>query len=239
MSSSSPSPKKKKQNKAKEASATGHTAPAKEHKGSGIFTRLILYGIIPVVLVGLFFVLDPYVSKGYIFEPTVLHAAASKALKAHGNASFDKVVDSIVATLEKRYPGHINKEQQWIFNNAGGIHPSHPPLILILRHHCAGAMGQMYLLHCSLTEYVIIFGTPIGTEGFTGRFLADDYFIILKGEQQAFNLGEFARESYKPGDMHHLPRGSAQGYRCPDHCFALEYARGWYGDDLALISFPA
>lgn len=126
MSSSSPSPKKKKQNKAKEASSTGaHTAPAK--KGSGIFTRLILYGIIPVVLVGLFFVLDPYVSKGYIFEPTVLHAAASKALKAHGNASFDKVVDSIVATLEKRYPGHINKEQQWIFNFAGGIDASHPP----------------------------------------------------------------------------------------------------------------
>lgn len=26
--------------------------------------------------------------------------------------------------------------------------------------------------------------------------------------------------------MHHLPKGSAQQYRMPDHCFALEYARG-------------
>ena len=26
--------------------------------------------------------------------------------------------------------------------------------------------------------------------------------------------------------MHHLPRGLAQGYRIPNHCFALEYARG-------------
>jgi len=161
------------------------------------------------VLVGLFFVLDTQVSKGFIFAPKVLHNAALTALKAHQNTSFAKVIESIVTQLDTHYPGHINKEQQWIFNNAGG------------------AMGQMYLLHCSLTEYVIIFGTPIGTEGHTGRFLADDYFIILDGEQQAFSTGSFARESYKPGDMHHLPRGFAQGYRCPDHCFALEYARGW------------
>ena len=26
--------------------------------------------------------------------------------------------------------------------------------------------------------------------------------------------------------MHHLPRGEARGYRMPDRCYALEYARG-------------
>ena len=87
-------------------------------------------------------------------------------------------------------------------------------------------MGAMLVLHASITEYVIIFGSPIGTEGHTGRFFADDYFIILDGEQWAYEPGDFHREVYRPGEMHLLPRGSARGYRFPDRCWALEYARG-------------
>lgn len=96
-----------------------------------------------------------------------------------------------------------------IFNNAGG------------------AMGAMYLIHCSITEYVIIFGTPVGTEGHSGRHIADDYFIILEGEQWAFSPGQFDKQVFYPGMIHHLPRGEAQQYVMPDKCWALEYARGW------------
>jgi len=49
----------------------------------------------------------------------------------------------------------------------------------------------------------------------------------LNGEQWAFSEGQFDRMVFKPGDMHHLPRGESRGYRIPDHCWALEYARGW------------
>jgi C-8 sterol isomerase len=63
--------------------------------------------------------------------------------------------------------------------------------------------------------------------GFTGRFLAEDYFIILTGEQWAYSEGSMEREVFKAGDMHVLPRGEGQGYRMPDRCYALEYARGW------------
>jgi C-8 sterol isomerase len=143
---------------------------------------------------------------GYIFEPGILQQVARDAISK--NLPMQGVIASIEVDLGKRYPGHINRAPVWLFNNAGG------------------AMGAMYILHASLTEYVMIFGTPIGTEGHTGRFYSDDYFIILKGEQWAFSAGEFTREVYRPGDMHHLPRRHAKQYKMPEECWALEYARG-------------
>ena len=86
-------------------------------------------------------------------------------LNQHPNSSSQVIIDNVVKQLQETYPNNILKEPKWMFNNAGG------------------AMGSMLVLHCSLSEYVIIFGTAVGTEGHTGRFLADDYFTILYGEQ--------------------------------------------------------
>lgn len=141
----------------------------------------------------------------YVFDPHVLQNVAQGVL----DLPMAEKVTAIRDELARRYPGHVQENVEWIYNIAGG------------------AMGQMAVLHASITEYVIIFGTPIGTEGYSGRFAADDYFIILEGEQWAFAQGEFERQVYKPGDMHHMPRGESRGYRMPDKCFALEYARGW------------
>lgn len=142
---------------------------------------------------------------GFVFDPDVLHAVAKDSL----HLPLEARVERIRRDLSARYPGRIQDEVEWVFNIAGG------------------AMGQMTILHASITEYVIIFGSPIGTEGYSGRFMADDYFIILEGEQWAYGEGDLERQVYKPGDMHHMPRGEARGYRMPDRCFALEYARGW------------
>eukprot|EP01088_Endostelium_zonatum_P018020 TRINITY_DN560_c0_g1_i1.p1 TRINITY_DN560_c0_g1~~TRINITY_DN560_c0_g1_i1.p1 ORF type:complete len:215 (-),score=54.43 TRINITY_DN560_c0_g1_i1:50-694(-) len=171
--------------------------------GSGL--RL---GIVILVLLAVFGVLDLYLHQFYIFDPEVLNEIASRAIKNHENNT-KLMIDSIVSDLSARYPGHINLKQNWLFNNAGG------------------AMGALFIIHASISEYIIIFGTPIGTEGHTGRYLADDYFMILEGEQWAFSEGSLEREEWKPGQMHHLPRGEARAYRMPDKCWALEYARGW------------
>lgn len=157
----------------------------------------------------------------YLFDPTVLQSIIRGVLglaegespkpveRGASPASIDDIVDRLRDKLSERYPGHIMAGSGWIFNNAGG------------------AMGEMCVLHASLTEYIIVFGTPIGTEGYSGRFAADDYFYILDGEHWAYSEGEHERRVCRPGEMSHLPRGKTCGYRMPDRCYAVEYARGF------------
>ena len=142
---------------------------------------------------------------GPVFEPNVLQRVA----KARIGMPMKQMVKALAEDLHEIYPGHIDRDPPWVLNNAGG------------------AMGAFALLHASISEYLIVFGTPIGTEGHSGRHLADDYFIMLEGEQWAFSPGSTEREVYKPGDMHVLRRGSAQAYRIPENGWALEYARGF------------
>ncbi|KAL1881146.1 hypothetical protein VTK73DRAFT_4593 [Phialemonium thermophilum] len=166
------------------------------------------------ILIGLFapivYLLEQNLQSFYIFEPEQLHSLAKRGIAAHGNdtrAIVRYIVDELASEVGTK--SHINLEEEWIFNNAGG------------------AMGAMYIIHASVTEYLIIFGTAIGTEGHTGRHTADDYFHILTGTQLAFVPGEYEPEVYPPGSVHHLRRGEAKQYKMPEACFALEYARGW------------
>lgn len=56
-------------------------------------------------------------------------------------------------SFSARYPGHIlpDEDLQWVFVNAGGW------------------MGSMCLLHASLTEYLLLFGTAVDTGGHSGE----------------------------------------------------------------------
>ncbi|KAK6977859.1 very-long-chain 3-oxoacyl-CoA reductase [Favolaschia claudopus] len=167
-----------------------------------------------LLLIGVFALLDRIKDRWYVFDPVELNALANAAI-AHASAPNDTsgMIQYIVANLTSTYPStkvHINANSgEWLFNNAGG------------------AMGALYIIHASLTEYLFIFGTPLGTEGHTGLLPADDYFNILVGEQWAFSPGQLDMERYTPGMVHYLPRGTPKQYKMHRGCFALEYARGW------------
>ncbi|EIW78441.1 C-8 sterol isomerase [Coniophora puteana RWD-64-598 SS2] len=183
-------------------------------------TRLFMLSVVYVIAKAI----DPLRTRFYRFDPEMLHAVARSAV-ASSPDDMDAMVSHILANLTAEYPQAASgwatpwtatgpvalntNKREWLFNNAGG------------------AMGAMYIIHASITEYLIIFGTPLGTEGHTGLHTADDYFHILQGEQWVFAPGAFEREVYRPGDMNFLPRFTAKQYKMHEGCFALEYARGW------------
>jgi len=189
-------------------------APGKASTSSPAGTRtwtqsLTILAVVGVLLSALYYFLDSHLDWFYILSPPELHDLSLRAIAAHGNDT-RSVVAYIATELQDKFPGgYINLDQEWIFNNAGG------------------AMGAMYIIHASITEYLIIFGTTVGTEGHTGRHTADDYFHIIRGTQLAYTPGDFEPEVYPQGSVHHLLRGTVKQYKMDEACFALEYARGW------------
>lgn len=71
-----------------------------------------------------------------------------------GNSSHDRVFELVVDKLASTYPGHILSadKQEWLFIN------------------CGSWMGSFLVLHASVTEYVMLFGTGIHTSGNSGKY---------------------------------------------------------------------
>lgn len=84
-----------------------------------------------------------------------------------------------------------------------------------------------------MTEYLLIFGTPTGSERFSGRYCMDVYDVMLSGEMKTFEE-ESALEPavFRPGDMALLERGKVKGVQFSDNCWMLEYARGFIPSSL-------
>ncbi|PVI04631.1 C-8 sterol isomerase [Periconia macrospinosa] len=154
------------------------------------------------------YMLDSHLEKFYIFDPSELHKISQEGIALHGNDT-RSVVSHIVSSLSTTHAKYLNIDEEWVFNNAGG------------------AMGAMWIIHASITEYLIVFGSAVGTEGHSGRHTADDYFTILRGTQYTYRPGQYEPDVYPQGSVNLMKRGEVRQYMMRDTCFALEYARGW------------
>ncbi|WVQ95740.1 hypothetical protein IAU59_002839 [Kwoniella sp. CBS 9459] len=192
-------------------------------QGSSAARKWGIRALLLAALVGFYQYANTINDRFYALTPEELNATvqsslalAESAALATGSsaANHSLIVSTLVDQLAKNHPEiswatDIENKKDWVMNNAGG------------------AMGSMYILHASITEYIIIFGSAVGTEGHSGRHTADDYFHILTGQQTAYEAGELVREVYNPGDVHHMKRGVVKQYAMQPETWALEYARGW------------
>src|SRR3712207_4612995 len=118
-----------------------------------------------------------------VFDPEIVGECARSGL----GLPLDQAFDNVTTALAARYPHKLRKgPRRWILNNAGG------------------AMGQIALLYCSLDEYLLLFGSPIGTEGHSGRYMTEVYDWVLDGEMWCYIEGETQRTVYLPGSCAHL-----------------------------------
>lgn len=142
----------------------------------------------------------------YIFDPDTLQDICRKNL----NLPLEEKIEAITDDLDRQYPNRIRRRKRWIFSISGG------------------SMGMLTIMYASLTEYLVLFGSAIGSGGYTGRFRwCHIYDIILDGEMWCYSRGQFERAVYKQGDMAYLIKGFDKGYRMRDHCWILRYCKGF------------
>ena len=140
-----------------------------------------------------------------IFHPDTVHQCALECLGLPKPEMFD----AFAQALSKHYPKILDFSQPWIYSIAGG------------------AMIQMKLYYASFTEYIMIWGTPIGSEGHSGRHFTGFWDTVIDGETWYYGEGEFEKTIYKPGDRIYVGPGQARAMDFTDGVWAIEYARGF------------
>lgn len=140
----------------------------------------------------------------YLFDPEVL----TEVVRMHLGAPIEQQLAGVSQTLRSIYGEHVNPGQRWVFSNAGGV------------------MSTISPLHVSPSEYLLFCGTPIGSEGHSGRHRAELYELVMAGELWTYEAGSLERKVHRPGDVAVLQRGSANGSKLRPGLWMLEYARG-------------
>lgn len=149
--------------------------------------------------------------KPYKIDPSVLHKVAKDVvgLPLEGG----ELLARTVTLLAGEYPDLIDPTPgRWVGSKAGGI------------------LGKVRFLYFSPREYVVIFGSPTGTQGFSGRYKhVEIHKFLLAGRIDSYDLESdeaLPLAPLLPGGHACLERGNARGLTIHAGSWHIEYGRG-------------
>jgi hypothetical protein len=150
------------------------------------------------------------VASQYKIDPAVLHKVAKQVvgLPLEGG----ELLTQAVHLLVDEYPDLIDPTPgRWVGSKAGGI------------------LGKVRFLYFSAREYIVIFGSPTGTQGFSGRYKhVQIHKILMAGRIDWYDLGsdDTAAMTLLPGEHACMEKGQARGLTIHPGSWHIEYGRG-------------
>ena len=108
-------------------------------------------------------------TMAYRIDPDVLQGRQEVAGLPLGGG---ELIARATELLAEEYPGLIDPGPgRWVGSKAGGI------------------LGKVRFLYFSPREYLVIFGTPTGTQGFSGRYKhVDIHKFLIAGQIDSYDL---------------------------------------------------
>jgi hypothetical protein len=147
----------------------------------------------------------------YKIDPDVLHGVATQVVGLPLDNG--ELISRTLGLLAGEYPDLIDPAPgRWVGSKAGGI------------------LGKVRFLYFSPREYLVIFGSPTGTQGFSGRYKhVDIHKFLLAGQIDSYDLESDDTSPLpplRPGERTCLERGHARGLSIAPGSWHLEYGRG-------------
>jgi sigma non-opioid intracellular receptor len=93
----------------------------------------------------------------------------------------------------------------------------------------SGILGKVRFLYFSPREYVVLFGSPTGTQGFSGRYKhVEIHKFLLAAQIDSYDLesDETMPMTLRPGEHTCLEKGHARGLTIHPASWHIEYGRG-------------
>ncbi|NVN49977.1 isomerase [Mycolicibacterium hippocampi] len=147
----------------------------------------------------------------YRIDPDVLQKVTSQAVGSPLEGA--ELITYAIELLADEYPDLIDpRPGRWVGSKAGGI------------------LGKVRFLYFSPREYIVIFGSPTGTQGFSGRYKhVDIHKFLIAGQIDSYDLDSdetSALPPLSPGEHTCLERGHARGLTIHPGSWHIEYGRG-------------